>query len=144
MTTALDIIELLRKFTLLNRRMNNKGSCEYMTKDGKKCIVGMCMQDVEYDKFEEVASELQYTYTWMEKHNLNPEYKETEDGMELVYVELDSVLRLEYRGFPIDFWTDLQVFHDNSRNFTNVGFTELGEIHYQQLVKKYGNLERNS
>ena len=48
--------------------------------------------------------------------------------------DLDEIIMEPYKGHPIRFWRDLQVFHDNKVHFDPVsGLTEEGERMVKEL-----------
>lgn len=65
-------------------------SCIYKGAEGQMCAVGRCLIDAEQFGEEPLNADM-----------LNP------DG------SLDELLKEQYKGHDIDFWTSLQVFHDS-------------------------------
>jgi len=115
--TKLEILqETYNYYSDPNKRgINKNGGCSYLTEDGNMCAVGRCltnpktMQEFPYgvDKFEREG------------------------------VHIERRLKPEYRGHSLDFWEDLQGWHDNHRNFVGDSISVFGEQHYQKLVEKY-------
>lgn len=82
-----------------NKRAFNGNTCVYLTEiDGKEamCAVGRCMH-----------SPWQFRDRGFGMHTLLQKC----DG------NVDDVLKEEYRGFHVDFWVELQNFHDLSDNW---------------------------
>ena len=51
---------------------------------------------------------------------------------------LDEMLVLEARGFPINFWNDLQMLHDGDNNWEKTGgLSDRGESFYHGILSKY-------
>tara|TARA_R110000868_G_scaffold55232_3_gene171864 strand:+ start:3219 stop:3617 length:399 start_codon:yes stop_codon:yes gene_type:complete len=87
-------------------------TCAYRNSDtGNRCAVGKCISDQYIGEF----SDFQGSVKSLENHlaannNLN----------------LDDILIEKYRGHEVEFWQSLQVFHDKTYNFNDVGLTENG------------------
>lgn len=100
------------------RGLSEGGVCQYLTKEGNMCAVGRCLIDPS-------DSSLTDGFT----------------GVTTVMVQdipdLDSVLKEEYRGHRIDFWRELQMWHDNDKNFDSNGITEIGYNHIELMTEKY-------
>lgn len=99
------------------RGLSDKNICQYITKDGNMCAVGRCLINPSDPKL--VA----------------------EDGDDTVQVEdienLDNLLKEEYRGHPLDFWTHLQMWHDSNNHFDENGITEKGKNAMWRLRTKW-------
>ena len=65
-------------------------TCKYLTKDNKMCAVGRCLIDPESAPTGTVVR---------------------------FFPRLDSLLKPEYRGHPLVFWTDLQRLHDTTAHW---------------------------
>ena len=51
---------------------------------------------------------------------------------------LDDLLISEVRGFPKDFWSDLQMLHDGDNNWEKTGgLSDRGESFYHGILSKY-------
>lgn len=83
---------------------NEKGGCEYLTKDGRKCAVGKHLVDGEHQKSGLYASLLFYCY--------NPDDILTEEAKE--------------QQIPIGVWSIMQSYHDGIAE--NRGRTNMNEI----------------
>lgn len=98
-----------------------KDSCVYRTtnKQGKKigCAIGRVMLNEEY------SSDLEGL---------------TASDFERSFGGLDQFLKPEYRGHSIDFWEDLQGFHDSDSNWDETDhLTETGKAHLVELKEFY-------
>lgn len=120
MKTKLQILEETYNFYKNNpdQRAIGKNSlglveCMYLTFDGRKCAVGRCQ--IEPNLF----------------------FTRRVDDIWPTSEKLDETLKPEYRGHDIDFWTDLQSFHDFDSNWDENGISSLGETQYQTLVKRH-------
>lgn len=94
-----------------SRRGTNGSTCEYLTLFGQMCAVGRCM--------------------------INPKGKE--GGVTELGTGFQLMLKKEYRGHSIDFWQDLQGFHDSSWYWDEKGLTRRGNAALQSLLKDWGN-----
>ena len=124
MKTKLEIIKETAEFYNLSNRSfvpeknnPNDGNCVYLTSDGKMCAVGRCM-----------INPSQY----LNKIEINVETldQSTKGG-------LDTLLKEEYRGNGIGFWTDLQRLHDSSLYWTETGLSKSGQQYYDRLVERW-------
>lgn len=50
--------------------------------------------------------------------------------------ESDQIFRPEYRGLPLDFWSELQNWHDNCSNWDKGGLTPVGEARATMMKLK--------
>ena len=114
----------------VSRRATDKetDSCEYLTSDGRMCAVGRCLRRcLLQDRNNRYLS--------------GPVESLTNFGKETLNVE--EVLQEEYRGFPIDFWSVLQVLHDRDSNWTSTGLTKQGSDNVAELKIKFGELSND-
>jgi len=51
--------------------------------------------------------------------------------------ELDFYLISEAQGYPLDFWEDIQNFHDRVEFWNLEGLSNKGKIYKQNLLEKY-------
>ena len=90
--------------------------------DGRKCAVGRCL--IEGKKI---------CFGGMQK---DPIFAEIEvDQID----NLDSHLLPEYRGHSVDFWQELQYWHDADYNFTETGLSEMGKQQAEFLLTNYAD-----
>jgi len=95
----------------------------YVNKYGNKCGVGRCMTDdgiAVFGGFGDDVIELE---------------KKVKDS----YSGLDDILKEEYRGHSVDFWADIQGFHDNSENWDKEGISFRGLASKAFLLEKYSS-----
>ena len=119
--TAIEIIEETAKFYNSNNRSvcmievrgNAKPQCRYFHQ-GKMCAVGRCLENPK--DFENSRASV---------HFLDRDHK------------LDTILKEEYRGLSVEFWEDLQNFHDIKEYWNENGLTDKGEVQKNSLVKTY-------
>lgn len=104
------------------RATNAKGSCRYLMEDGRKCAVGRCL--IEGKKI---------CFGGMQKDPIFAEIQVNQID------NLDSHLLPEYRGHNVDFWQELQYWHDSCLNFTETGLSEKGERDAQFLLNKFAD-----
>lgn len=86
-----------------NRGLTPNGLCCYITDDGKMCAVGRCMTDPE-PWFGGI--------TTITRNQQRPH---------------DSFLKPQYHGHSLQFWEELQYFHDNRNFWTPTGLSDLGQ-----------------
>jgi hypothetical protein len=122
MKTRLEIIQETQD-TYSDPRMRAIGApycgcsaCHYLHPDGtgRMCAVGRCMKSPGSAEGESWVSKL------AEDHG-----------------GLDILLKDEYTGHPLDFWTQLQRFHDRNQHFDSEGITPLGLAYLAQLRKDW-------
>lgn len=82
----------------------NGPRCEYLTSDGKMCAIGRCIAEPKLG-YAGTAGSFRF-------HD--------------EFIELDSVLKPEYRGYSKDFWRILQGFHDDDSNWNDHGLSVAG------------------
>lgn len=103
--TVREIVEETAAFyTSENRAVRAGGlygdaTCQYLTEDRRMCAVGRCLIDPS-------------------KINNYPV-----DDIN----QLEELLKPEYRGHPIDFWGNLQSFHDTPANWNDEGLSTEGK-----------------
>lgn len=102
----------------VNRGIDDKQACLYLTPDGKMCALGRCLIDptIEGGSLCYFASD-----GWMIG---NREWS-------------DDLLKEEYRGHLAEFWEDLQMWHDDDTNFTAIDISILGRRALDTLHLKW-------
>lgn len=95
------------------RAVNEGGSCEYRTEDGRKCAVGRVLLPRHY----QVSLE-------------------GETASDILRGRGDSILFLEYRGHSHGFWDALQHFHDRHQHWNRAGLTLEGIAYKNELIQK--------
>lgn len=98
----------------LETRGSSKYGCKYLTPDGKMCAVGRCCIGPKPG--------------WIGSANSI----RTKDAT----FDLEEVLKPEYRGHNVDFWLDLQGFHDNQHYFTKEGYSQTGLNEIEEFKKR--------
>ena len=92
-----EIIQETVDYILENGRAYDEklDSCVYLTDEGLMCAVGRCLNnpDIYKESTEAVPGLCKY-------------------GL----IEVDSLLKPQYHGHSVEFWRDLQDFHDNDNN----------------------------
>lgn len=111
--TMLAVLKTVKEKYNINNRAVAKGSerCMYQTPEGRRCAVGMYMRDDMANAF----AHADYDASTLDSlHNL------------------DTLLKEEYRGLPLEFWEDLQTLHDRSVYWNEDGLTFRGrEVAHQ-------------
>lgn len=123
--TKREIIDETSKYTFATRA-EKYGGCYYLHEaTGNKCGVGRCMIDPKenwYGRISEIHS--------IAKHGAI-RISLLENG------SIEHLLQPEYRGHDVNFWGDLQVWHDNRHFWTADGMSEAGKEKRQELVDKW-------
>jgi len=93
--------------------------CAYLTLEGNKCAVGKCLIEDE-----------------------NADYWDSEEDVFFLVplaldMSLDDILKEEYRGHDIRFWSDLQIMHDDSQRWARDGLSDYGVERLNGLKSKY-------
>lgn len=118
--TAIEIIEDTVAYYSedTNRRATNivNGMCEYLTKDGRMCAVGRCLLPSK-------------------NKGLNHGFLNLRTASEKRIEKKDNYFKAKYRGFPEDFWNDLQYLHDREFHWGRNELTEEGKK-YVKILKK--------
>ena len=113
----------------------NSGSCEYLVKEnGNMCAVGRCALDAAKLQ-EDFGGDDVFGISGKSAENENQgEYDENDETIN----HLDSLLKPEYRGHSLHFWSELQNFHDNSSYWNKEGLTERGRDRLIELLTHWG------
>lgn len=116
MTTMLETLEeTIAAYTSDTRGVDDDEECQYYA-NGRMCAVGRCM--------------------------LRPQdFKEAGDAADLLkdhcFRTLDELLKPNYHGFPIQFWSVLQTFHDSGPNWDMTGLSDIGHGRAQLIREEY-------
>jgi hypothetical protein len=95
-------------------------SCVYLNSEGDSCAVGRC---IPLNRLKSLS---------------DSNGKAADD-----FDDLDSLLRWDYRGHDVDFWCELQEFHDNYDNWEpkvkgpGNKLTNRGRRTLRRLLKEY-------
>jgi len=113
MKTMLEILdEPAAAYTSETRALDDEGACQYFA-NGRMCAVGRCMTDpksfFDAGDVDDLA----------ENHDFN------------------EVLKPEYRGFTIEFWSVLQWLHDKSANWDSLGLSPHGAEDVISIKKQF-------
>jgi hypothetical protein len=99
--------------------------CLYNGKNGEHCAVGRCLED----KYHEMGQDLpKNSFALLDLFEGND------------VKGLDEMLKEQYRGHEAQFWAELQRLHDNPRNWTETGISQIGQIHIDKVIQQYKNL----
>lgn len=97
------------------------GQCVYFDPEtGNKCAVGRCCdpEQVSADDFPTCS--------------INSKFKSSIETRRIL-----AALLPEYQGHPVEFWKDLQVFHDGSLSWDVWGLSDYGKGLVNRLKRKY-------
>lgn len=100
-------------------RSKNGSRCEYFNENGNKCAVGHFLIEENFNK----------TFNTEAINQLLIDEEDYEMYMH------ESVRHLQ----NIDFWDDLQFFHDTDKFWDENGLTEEGFERYNKLINDYAN-----
>lgn len=116
MKSKIEIInEVASHFNATNRALDPNGDCAYITEDGRKCAVGMFLNNAEDFLGDSTAAE------------------------HLLLKKGFGILKEEYRIENPFFWNDLQMLHDREMYWDEKGLTQKGERQKALLIKAYTN-----
>ena len=116
--TKVEILDMVANHYNSNNRAFKGGGCYYKTTDGRMCAVGMCMND------ESIAR-------WGHFLGNVLELSRKIEG------DIDEVFKDEFKGHDIDFWTDMQMLHDDAAYWDEEGLSWRGIEKYKALKAKY-------
>lgn len=107
-----------------NRGLSPMGQCQYLTVDGKMCAVGRCMINPgNKDYVNKYNHDLNHTNTFT-----------------IAFEDIENRcqhLKEEYRGHSVEFWTDLQRWHDCEDNFQDNEISQRGLNDIEKLKSKW-------
>jgi len=117
-----DVIrETAEFYNLNNRGVDGNGHYHYLT-DDKKCGVGRCMTDEALQRSLEGWPSIGSFVQWQ--------------------IGSESYLKIfkpQYKIDDIQFWEDIQGFHDVDDYWNETGLSAEGKKKYQRLLDKYLN-----
>lgn len=125
MKTKIEIIDIVAKsYTSTTRaiRESSAGTCQYLTKSGRRCGVGMFLNEDS----ARVAGGCMGDVEALEIHLDQRGFK-----------SLDSALIEEVRGHSYLFWSDIQMLHDAGANWDSEGLSTEGKEEVDLLKQKY-------
>lgn len=113
--TALEIIDETVAFYSedVSRRSLEGGRCIYLSPTGAKCGVGRCMNEDGLQKFGGSVDSV--------------------GSLEFDGDTFDDFLQDQYHGQNLNFWGEIQLFHDISRNWNSSAITDVGIGQAQEL-----------
>ena len=102
------------------RGTNGDGGCVYYGDAGELCAVGRCLANPK-----RFASAGDFIKSCWQKGEIKPQN-----------------FKFRYQGHELNFWSDLQRFHDNDNNWVenDVGneLSKTGKFYYKLLIDKWG------
>ena len=105
-----------------SRRATNKGGgCEYLTEDGRMCAFGRCEIQALHAPWSDSSNKLQ--------ESVSGRFNDEND--------MNQTLKEEYRGHSMEFWSDLQHFHDSPNYWTETGVSACGLNHFNKLMVEF-------
>jgi len=123
MKTKLEIINMVANHYNKKNRAKTDYGCRYITDDGRMCAVGICMTDGALEDFKHHFGGVQSIAKSI-----------TKSGME---GSIDVLLKDEYKGHDLWFWSELQYFHDDNNAWDENGMTKHGLSKYERLKNRY-------
>jgi len=122
--TKLEIInETIKAYSDPNNRATTDRGCVYLRDDGKMCAVGRC--------FKNSALAVVIGGSIDELELPNDRVATTKKTL--------SFFKKKYQGHGIDFWVDLQLWHDDNHNFGEDRISEKGLEGIETLKLFYAN-----
>lgn len=107
-----------------NRGVNKEiKSCQYLTKDGNRCAVGYCINDKYINKLETNALDVTELHTYFSLDTL------------------DDILKERFKEQDIQFWIDLQLWHDSPANWHDEYITLLCKTQLVNLIIEWTDLD---
>lgn len=102
--------------------------CIYYSKaqPENKCAVGRCIKEDMLPLLDGVISTV---FTLEETLN-----RKVSD----LYIEFENFLKPEYQGHSLEFWDELQSFHDLGENWDEHGLTPKGQGWIEYLINNWG------
>ena len=97
------------------RAVDNTGSCLYLTKDGRKCAIGLDM--IETHPSYNNAIECGNVNDLLEKY--------------------PNILPQEVKDLGVEFLRCVQILHDSMYNWNNYGLSYNGFSNYNSIVNNY-------
>lgn len=97
LTTKQIIDETVEYYKTHARGMNEQRSCEYKTDEGHMCAVGRCLTDDGH-------AQISYQNSLVED-----------------IINLDTLLKPQYKGYDLAFWQNLQRLHDDDNYWEEIG-----------------------
>lgn len=132
MKTKVEIIQETGEYYNLSNRGYNYSDdvmdCVYLSPEGNRCAVGRCILDDRVEELQKTSSGLPTTSVY---HLFGSENMVERIG------DLDSYLKEEYRGHSIEFWHDLQTFHDFEPYWGEDGITDYGKKRMEELISDW-------
>ena len=129
--TKTDIINETINFYKKSNRGYIQGSCQYYTEEGNMCAVGRCMISPEDSQVKYGMGTIRGVVCRLNNIDL------TTPESDLDTKSVDQLLKPEYHGHNVGFWTDLQMLHDESSNWDDDGLTISGRAEANKLLTKY-------
>ena len=125
MTTNEILEKVAATYTLQTRslKLNSDTSCLYVGLEGRRCGVALfCKQDdVTLGRLTEMD------------RDCSPGVSD----FDFSKWKLDDLLEEEAKGHELEFWSDVQYFHDEKRNWNEDGLTERGKEFLQEMKTKW-------
>lgn len=118
MTTMLETLrETSEAYTSETRAIASVGSvnCQYLTDDGRMCAIGRCMLHPE---------------DFTDTESIRDIYERADD-------DADEIMKPEYRGYPLEFWDELQDLHDTSANWDHWGLSPAGRKQARDIAAEF-------
>lgn len=143
--TKLEIIEETYRFynadTSKRAAKPRQGSdsrtvCEYLNSDGNKCAFGRVMTDEAIEQFGNHGGPV----SDLIDERFDDEHEDmicTNDLDSERQYYIDQIVKPQYQGHSVEFWSDLQTFHDTDLFWDEDGLTIHGHTHLQELKTRW-------
>ena len=124
MTTKAEIIEeTANYYNLTNRGYDAEFGCLYVTREGNKCAVGRCLNQLGENLAIDIEGSVYTFIEWLKGTDKN----------------FEDLLLEQYKGHKVEFWSDLQKFHDEKFNFNETGLSIWGIREKDNLLNKWSD-----
>lgn len=130
--TATEIInETVEYYRKNPRSLDQSGKCVYQSPEGNMCAVGRCL---DWDKYKEniINANQDGLIDLIYECKVLPSGRSIDNNESV----LDPILAERYRGFSLEFWSDLQVLHDTASYWEDTSLSKGGEVYLQDIIQK--------
>lgn len=105
-------------------------ACKYLSENGNMCAVGRVLIPESLQK----VKELQNT---ADLHTMAENFGDEIQVDHFYTYSIDKLLKEEYRGHEIEFWSSLQNLHDCDHHWTDKGLSFTGEGYVNNMCQLY-------
>ena len=120
------LAETIDAYTVDTRAVDGTAtSCYYLTPDRtRQCAVGRCFNSVGVRKYHS------YKRAVLSLHDEILNRTEYKTG-------LDDILKPQYQGLPMSFWSNIQTLHDARKNWDKNGLSKRGKAVVEMIEEEF-------